>query len=184
MLKILLTNPKFIKAVSNISDNMLDKYLGPAIREAQDIYLQEIIGTALLDSLKEKVQYHVIDDYPIHKELLEIIQYYLAYRVISQVIMLSGVKIDNLNVAQASDDNLQPLSIKDMTSLSDYYERRADFYCKRIQEFILQYKAQFTELQECDCRRISANLNTAANTAIFLGGRRGRGYNSCKCGRK
>lgn len=56
MAEVLLTSEEFVKSISNISDNLAGKYMLPAIREAQEINLREILGDALTDKLKKIVE--------------------------------------------------------------------------------------------------------------------------------
>ena len=96
MKEILLTSEASVKGLTAISDNVESKYLLPAIREAQEIYLREIIGDPLLAKLKwcvdndafrgsfsteafnESFQADTGSNQP-YKNLLDKIQYYLAY---------------------------------------------------------------------------------------------------------
>ena len=55
MAEILLTSERFVKSVTNVSDNLEGKYLQAGIREAGDIYLENILGSALVQALKRKV---------------------------------------------------------------------------------------------------------------------------------
>ena len=52
---IMLISPSEVKAASYLGDNFDEQMLGQAIREAQEVHLQSIIGTALLEKLKDLV---------------------------------------------------------------------------------------------------------------------------------
>nr|DAJ17427.1 MAG TPA: hypothetical protein [Siphoviridae sp. ctuCR5] len=54
---VLLISEDYIKSESNLDNNVSGKYLQSAIKLAQDIELQSLIGTKLL----EKIQKLVID---------------------------------------------------------------------------------------------------------------------------
>ena len=53
--EVLLISPDFIRATTNISNNLQDKYLHSAIREATDIDFEEIIGGKMLTNIKNLV---------------------------------------------------------------------------------------------------------------------------------
>ena len=53
MAEYLLTSEKFVKEVSSISDNLAGKYVLPSIREAQEVSLKSILGSCLLNKLKD-----------------------------------------------------------------------------------------------------------------------------------
>ena len=55
MTKILIIGEDFIKTNSGLNDNVWGSNLTPAIREAQDIKLQQILGSALYQSLLDKI---------------------------------------------------------------------------------------------------------------------------------
>ena len=51
----MLISPSEVKASSYLGDNFDEQMLGQAISEAQEVHLQGIIGTALLDKLKSLI---------------------------------------------------------------------------------------------------------------------------------
>ena len=96
------------------------------------------------------------------------------YRTITDLVPIIGVKLANLGTVISNDEHVQSLTESERSNLKHYYEMRADFYARRMQEFLLNNRADFEELKDCDCDRIKANLNSAASTGIWLGGMRGR----------
>ena len=117
MKEILLTSEASVKGLTAISDNVESKYLLPAIREAQEIYLREIIGDPLLAKLKwcvdndafrgsfsteafnESFQADTGSNQP-YKNLLDKIQYYLAYKAVAELIPKVSHKIANMGVVK------------------------------------------------------------------------------------
>jgi hypothetical protein len=55
-----------------------------------------------------------------------------------------------------------------------YYAQRAEFYGKRLQDFLNDNSKDFSELKECGVNQINPNLNTVADTGLWLGGVRGK----------
>jgi hypothetical protein len=51
---VLLISEDYIKSESNLDNNVSGKYLQSAIKLAQDIELQSLIGTKLLEALQKK----------------------------------------------------------------------------------------------------------------------------------
>lgn len=176
MQNVLLTSANFIKSITNISDNVSEKMLLPAIRESQEIGLQEIVGTCLLNKVKSLVEEGLINNegYEAYKDLLEKAQYFLAYQTVSRLCVILSFKIENAGISRVRDELLDYCEYNDVMQLSDYYNNKADFYKKELQRFLLKNKVQFPELSECDCQAIKANLYSATSSQIFLGGRRGR----------
>ena len=186
MTDILLITEQSIKNLTNISDNMSGKLLLPAIRESQEINLREILGDALLNELKRQVE---IDDVrETYGRLLLQCQYYLAYQSCANICMITSVKIDNAGLQRVSDEKMEPLPVSEVNQIHDYYQQKADFYCERLQHFLLQNKDDYPQLNTRQCNAINSNLYSSASCGIFLGGPRsknvdkgyGDGLNSSK----
>lgn len=185
MTKTLLVSEKYIKQHSNLDDNVWGDYLLPAIREAQNIGLQSILGNCLYNALIDKVENKTITDIEnvAYKTLLDdYIQDYLMYQTITDLVPIIGVKLANLGTAVSNDVHIENLSEDERSRLKTYYQYRADFYCKRMQEFLLENKDAFAELDECQCSKLKANLNSAASVGLWLGGYRSKIIRDNKCG--
>lgn len=175
-MEILLTSETFVKSVTNISDNLSAKYLLPSIREVQEVNLRQILGDCLLTALKDKVA----DDSILtqanvaYHDLLDRCQYFLAYRAICEIIPKVSHKIANSGLVKTSDENVQNSSQDEIVKNEYYYLSKADSYALLLQKWILENRAAFPELRECDCNRIQANLHSAASCGLWLGGVRGK----------
>ena len=173
--KILLVSPQFIKNFTNVSDNLSGKLLESAIWEAQNYGLRTVLGDCLVNRLEGLVENNETElpENAKYKELLSKIQYYLAYTAVSNVCMLTAVKIDNAGLERVSDEHMEALDMDESFRLSDFYQKKADFLCRQLQNYVLSNREYFPELKECDCRAIRANLISAATTGLWLGGPRG-----------
>ena len=105
-----------------------------------------------------------------YKTLLDKIQYFLAYTAIADVCLLTSVKIDNAGLEQVGDEHMDPLDITDSYRLRDFYQMKADYLCKQIQNFVLNHREDYPELTQNQCHSIRANLFSAATTGLWLGG--------------
>lgn len=184
MTKVLLTSEDYIKTNSNIQDHIWGDLLLPAIKTAQDIGLQQVLGSCLYNSLLGMVNDGSITatTNEAYKVLLDdYIQDYMMYQVITDLVPIIGVKLGNLGVVVSNDEHVQNLSESERSNIKQYYQYRADFYCRRLQEFIIENKEAFHELDACQCAKIKANLDSAASTGLWLGGYRGRIIKDNKC---
>ena len=168
---ILLLSEDFVKSNSNLSDNVFGKFLLPAIRESQEVYLQEIIGSALYQSILEKIKDNALTD-PYKEFVDDYVRWYLLYRVLADVIDILDVKLANLGTVRSRDEYVDNIGDGERDRLKQNYQYKADFYCRRMQEFLLNNRNAFVELDECVCDRLNAQLNSSASTGIFLGGYR------------
>lgn len=174
MEEVFLTNENYVRSITNIDNNIESKFLLSSIREAQEVYLQEVIGSQLLTKLKSLVADGSISANTPYKALVEECQLFLAYQVIAQVCIISAVKISNGGLQVNYDDNLNNVGLEDAFTLKDYYEKKADFFKSRLQAFLLQHRSDYPELCKSKCGEIHSTLNSAASTGLWLGGVRGK----------
>lgn len=175
MTKILLISEDYIKTNSGLNDNVWGNYLTPAIREAQDIKLQQILGTSLYEAILEQVKNGAIknDHFKPYKTLLDdYIQPYLMYQTISDLVPIIGVKLTNIGVVVSNDEHLTNLTQGERELVQTYYGQRAEFYGKRLQNFLIDNRADYKELAICE--DIKPTLDSVAETGLWLGGYRGR----------
>lgn len=176
MAEILLSSEKFIKNVTNISDNVAGKFILPSLREAQEINYRGILGDCLLTALKALVESGdiALPENDAYKDLLDRSQYFLAYQTVVEVMNKVSYKIGNFGVAKSSDENLQVATSDEIDIQRNYYQSKADAHCYQLQTWLLEHRAEFPELKECDCSRLSSNLYSAATCGLWLGGPRGK----------
>lgn len=175
MTKILLISEDYIKTNSGLNDNVWGNYLMPAIREAQDIKLQQILGTSLYETILEQVKNGAIknDHFKPYKALLDdYIQPYLMYQTINDLVPIIGVKLTNIGVVVSNDEHLTNLTQGERELVQTYYGQRAEFYGKRLQNFLIDNRTNYKELAICE--DIKPTLDSVAETGLWLGGYRGR----------
>lgn len=175
-MEALLTSEKYIKENFNISDNVAGKFIGPSIREAQREWLRGILGSCLYDTLCGMVADQTIKDETnaAYKALLDEAQLGLGYATIVELCPKVNYKIGNFGVAQSSDENLRPVGADELSRQVFYYQSKADAAAFDLQGWLLERRAAYPELRECDCARIKSNLYSAASCGLWLGGPRGR----------
>ena len=175
MKEIYLISPNFVRTNTNISSNIQDKFLQSAIREATDMDLHELVGSNLLNKLKiiiDKDEINIPENI-IYKQILDISKYFIAYSVVSRLTVISSIKIDNIGANVTGDDNVKTLDLDDIFRIEKFYRDKADFYKKRIQDFLRENYSKIPELSECECYKVKSNTYSAASTGIWLGGTRG-----------
>lgn len=176
MAEFLLTSETFVKSVSSISDNVAGKYVLPSIREAQEVGLKSILGSCLLNVLKEMGLAGTLSDpdNAAYKELVDRCQYFLAYTAIVEVTTKVSFKISNFGVSKSTDENLAVASQDEIGKLQFYYQSKADFCKLELQQWLLENRALFPELKDCQCAKIRSNLYSAATCGLWLGGPRAK----------
>ena len=127
----LLISVKELKSNGTLfSNNVDDGYLNSTIITCQEVYLEQVTGTALYHKLQELV-YNQITGEPdgiyapgneAYKELLEeMVKPYLKARATVDVMYPIAYKIRNAGVMRNSDTNLQPADMNDIKYLEKQY---------------------------------------------------------------
>lgn len=139
MSKALLISDETLKSETIINDNTGSEFLAPAIETSQDIYLQQLIGTELLDRLYDLVITNDIvkDEHAAYKTLLDdYITNYLKFKVLSEVTIPLAYKYRNVGVVQTTHDNVQSTTLRDAQLVANHYELRATFYAERMSKYL------------------------------------------------
>lgn len=174
MQNILLISEDYVKSNSELTDNMYGKYLLPAIRTSQELYLQPVLGSTLYDTIVTAVgDGSITAETNSHiKELLdEYIQPYLLEKVLADLIPIVSAKVANLGTVHSKDEYVENLSVADAEKLQTFHVQKSDAYLKRMQEYLLANSGMFP-IDSCACDTMRSNLNSAASTGLWLGGYR------------
>lgn len=148
MTKVFLISEDTLKSETIINDNTGSEYIKPAIETAQDIYLQQLIGSELLDKLYDLVENGQIEveANSHYKELIdEHITNYLKYMVLSEITIPLAYKYRNAGVVQATGDHYQQTTLKDAQLVANHYTLRANFYSERMSKFLCTNSGKFPE---------------------------------------
>ena len=148
-----------------VNQNLDNEYLFSAIDEAQDIFLREIIGDSLLETLQNKVLEEDIEG--IYQTLLEsYIKIFIKYKVLALLCVPLNFKIRNIGITQQFGNEVNTTSLDDTKYLQNYYEGKADFYANRLTKFL-----QTNHIPEyrCSCNQITGPNEVHPVSGIYLG---------------
>lgn len=171
---VLLTNENLVKAVTNIFDNVNGNYILPSIKIAQDLDLEDVIGTVLKEELQKQVYSNTYKNR--YKMLLDdYIQPFLTYSAIVRLIPTVSCKITNAGVVKTDDEKMTSLSPSDVDKVKAEYQKIADAYRSKLGRFLMANYNDYPELKEYrDVSDIRANVYSYASSSICLGGNRGK----------
>lgn len=187
----LLISVKELKSNGTLfSNNVDDGYLNSTIITCQEVYLEQVTGTALYHKLQELV-YNQITGEPdgiyapgneAYKELLEeMVKPYLKARATVDVMYPIAYKIRNAGVMRNSDTNLQPADMNDIKYLEKQYNTYVSEYEQRLSKYLCDNKELFPEL-EADVPAYFDKPNLGKDYAnecgLWLGSKKN---NSCGC---
>ena len=148
-----------------VNQNLENEYLYSAIDEAQGIFLREIIGDSLYETLQNKLSEANING--VYQTLLDsYVKIYLKYKVLALLCVPLNFKIRNIGIAQQFSNEVNTTSLEDTKYIQNYYEGKADFYANRLTKFL-----QTNDIPEYKC---SSNQITEPNelhpvSSIYLG---------------
>ena len=152
---LLISARELKNANTLISNNVDDNYLSSTIITCQEVYLEQITGTALYHRLQELV-YNQITNAPDalndaenkdYKILLEdMIKPYLKARATVDVLYPITYKIRNMGVMKSSDTNLQNADMSDIKYLEKQYNTYVAEYEQRLSKYLCANKEKFEEL--------------------------------------
>ena len=187
---LLISARELKNANTLISNNVDDNYLSSTIITCQEVYLEQITGTALYHRLQELV-YNQITNAPDalndpgnedYKILLEdMIKPYLKARATVDVLYPITYKIRNMGVMKSSDTNLQNADMSDIKYLEKQYLTYVAEYEQRLSKYLCANKEKFEEL-EADVPAYfdqpSLGKDYANESGLWLGSKKN---NSCGC---
>ena len=169
MTNTLLISEKYVKTQSNIQDNIWGDFLTPAIREAQDIELQPIIGRPLYKKILKEVENKDVEER--FKTLIEDwIQPYLLYQTIVSLIPIIGTKLGNIGTVISNDEHVQNISSSERENLEYRYRYLADHYKSELQKYLLANKDLYPELTSTCLKNL--NLKSSNSLPLWTGGLR------------
>lgn len=173
---ILFTSSTYVKSVTPIDNNLQDKQILPAIRQAQLMEIKPTIGEALYNRLAALISSGDIskEENIAYKDLLDKLQDFLSFATVCRIIPIVAFKIGNMGLSRTKDENLDYAGIDEVNQIVDYYGNMRDEAKLELQNFLLNNSKAYKELDECACRAIEANLYSANSCGVFLGGARGK----------
>ena len=187
----LLISVKELKSNGTLfSNNVDDGYLNSTIITCQEVYLEQVTGTALYHKLQELVYNQITGQEDgiyapgneAYKELLEeMVKPYLKARATVDVMYPIAYKIRNAGVMRNSDTNLQPADMNDIKYLEKQYLTYVAEYEQRLSKYLCDNKELFPEL-EADVPAYFDKPNLGKDYAnecgLWLGSKKN---NSCGC---
>jgi hypothetical protein len=142
--EILFVNPDYMKRLTQLNGGVEDGVMVPAIILAQDKYLQQYLGTDLLNKLKADISAGTVSG--AYETLLDS---YVRKATVwwSMVEMLPNlyVKLDNGGLVIRSAENTSPIGEDDLHREIENARQNAQFYTTRMVEYLSNNIASFPE---------------------------------------
>lgn len=140
----LFIDETYLKDNSPLSGNVDIQELYPFVKTAEDIYIQEAIGTTLYNDLKTKINANdTLSAYPneltLVKKIRDAVLWYTCYDALPFI----AIKIRNIGVVNQSGDSLSNADRANTSYLRQELKDKGDFYLKRVQDYLCEYESLF-----------------------------------------
>lgn len=148
---VLLISEGKIKSEGVLNNNVSAELILSSIKIAQDQGLQPIIGTNLYKEIQSLIEEGVIcdEDNKNYKYLVdEYITPYLLYKTIEEIQIPLSFQMRNIGTYTKNVDgveNTMAVSLSDLKYIKQFYANKAEFYGKRMADYICCNITQFPE---------------------------------------
>lgn len=146
----------------------------PFARTAEEIWIQEAIGTCLYDDLIDKVIASKAspptaistDD----KNLIKKIRKALVWLTIYEALPFISTKIRNIGVVQQNGTNLENADSQTVKDLRKEIKGKADFYMEELQRFLCKNSSLYPEYycDNWDCTKLFPNTNVSRSLGLSI----------------
>lgn len=152
MKNVLLISETTLKKYTLINDNLDGVYLLPAIQMAQNLDLDNAIGTKLCNKLKALVATGDIS-LPAnsnYKTLLdEYVTPYLAWQTMTAVQVSINYKMTNSGVIKNEDEKKSSIDYATANSLRNQYQKYANAFLTKLKNHLLNNSSKYPEYLQC-----------------------------------
>jgi hypothetical protein len=136
---------RYLKDNSPMGDNVDIKDIYPYAKSAEDIYIQEAIGTPLFERLIAGLTASPQNITPNETVLLKLIRSAIVYWTCYDALPFMWMKLRNIGLVKQSGDNLETVSEQEMAYIRKELKNKADFYMKRLQDYLCENSTLFSE---------------------------------------
>lgn len=141
---VLFISEARLKKLTAVHENVEPDDLMPFVIEAQDIYIQQLLGTKFYNSLKDAVlnstltaaETTLLDDY---------IAPCLANYTVYQALPSLNYKIFNKSVQQPDSETATNTTFEQLRYMRDHVEKTAQFYRERAREFLIDNQTDYPD---------------------------------------
>ena len=143
-LGVLLVSSAKIKAFTNVNDNLDEQLLLPNIQIAQDLGLQNLLGTKFYNTILTNAQNSTLTSAQ-NTLLQDYIQPYLLWRAVYEALPSIYMRLMNKTVIVGDTEQGKAVSKTDFSYLRDIHQSRFEFYAQRLMDYIKNNPGDYPE---------------------------------------
>ncbi len=138
----------WMKENTPLCKNIDVKDIYPFINIAQDKYIKDLLGSKFFDSLKTRIVAGTTT--PDEIVLCKLIRPCLAFYICVEALPFLGTKLRNKGILLSAGDNMTNADITGLKYLRQECLNQAEYYLKRVQEYLCDNESLFTDYQSPD----------------------------------
>ena len=135
----------YLKDNSPLGKNVDIGDVYPYVKAAQNIYIQEMLGTPLYQRLMDSRNASPPDTTANEIALLRLVREALLFYSCYRALPFIWAKIRNVGLVKQGGENLEVLTKEEMQYLRDDLKKDADFYLMRVRDYLYQNHTLFAE---------------------------------------
>jgi hypothetical protein len=165
--EILLINEELLKKYTPLTDAVDPNLIRPCIYVAQDMYLQNFLGTNLTNKLKDDVANGTLDNQ--YETLLnDYVIKLLIWWVMVELYPSLLYKHDNGNLVSRQSEDTTPVTKGEMESLKEKARENARFYTKRMVDYLRYNTNLFPEYTNNTDNNIFPDMNPYGKSNFLI----------------
>ena len=186
MATVLLVTEERLKGYTAIDENVDPDELYPFALQAQDIHIQQSLGTKLYDRIKDDVEQFVKSGVPIDPDYKKLLDDYIVPTVVhyTYYLALPSIKYRTTNkgVLSGTSEVAQGISLDELQYLRNTIKQTAQFYDERLRDYLIQWNELYSEYNNYTSKDgMSPNRSTAYYTGLVIPGKWNT-MRDCDCG--
>lgn len=138
-------SPTWLKNNSPLSGNYDVNEIYPFASTAEEMYIQEAIGTKLfnrlIESLNASPQDTTANEVTLLKKIRPAVMWYSLY----DALPFLDIKMRNIGIVRQGGDNLENVGRQDINDLRNLCKNKADFYINMVQRYLCENGDLFDE---------------------------------------
>lgn len=135
MAGVLFISEDFLTDNSVINSNTEFKQLRPTILAAQEMQIQQAIGSPMMEELEDQITNSTLTSAN-RTLLVDYIQMALLYWVMSEAPLVLSYKYANKGIVKHDSDNASPATLNEINFLAQRYKSKAEWFTERITDFL------------------------------------------------
>lgn len=143
----LFIDDEYLKTYTPLGKSIDVDQIYPFVKEAQDIYTQDLLGTPLYNNLEWRLYSGSTFSTPyfIQQEidLINIASKALAYWTIYLALPHLAIQIRNIGVARATSDNTTVSTVQELKYIREEMQNLAEFWNQRVVNFLCENSQYF-----------------------------------------